>query len=257
MRGYKTMSASSLEHKTVRPGSLLGYSYYYSKQQTRNQTKDKKKFAATKAQRGYRSMLFLAVLLVLAGGIYMRFYGNSKVSNSSSSNTASKSPTQNPSQTTPTSTPAPAASAAAGSNSCAGNTVNKQVIVSISQRHMWACQQGTVAYDSPVVTGISYLAADLTPIGTYRVYEKTTSTHLVGSDSTGSWNDYVYYWMPFLHNQYGSYGFHDATWRPSSDFGNISPDSANASHGCVELPLSSAKWLYKWVEVGTAVTINS
>jgi lipoprotein-anchoring transpeptidase ErfK/SrfK len=63
--------------------------------------------------------------------------------------------------------------------------------------------------------------------------------------------------MPFLENQYGSYGFHDATWRSASDFGNISPDSSDASHGCVELPLATAKWLYSWAAIGTTVTIKS
>jgi lipoprotein-anchoring transpeptidase ErfK/SrfK len=156
----------------------------------------------------------------------------------------------------PTPTVAPVA-ATAPPNACAANTLNEEVIVSISQRHMWACNQSTVAYDSPVVTGISYLAADLTPTGTYHVYAKETDKHLIGSDSTGSWDDYVYYWMPFLSNQYGIYGFHDATWRPANAFGNISPDSSNASHGCVEMPLATAKWLYNWISVGTTVVINS
>jgi lipoprotein-anchoring transpeptidase ErfK/SrfK len=80
---------------------------------------------------------------------------------------------------------------------------------------------------------------------------------LTGCDTTGCWKDPVYYWMPFLDNQYGSYGFHDATWRADSAFGNINPDSADASHGCVETPLATAKWLYNWDQVGTTVTIES
>jgi lipoprotein-anchoring transpeptidase ErfK/SrfK len=63
--------------------------------------------------------------------------------------------------------------------------------------------------------------------------------------------------MPFLDNQYGTYGFHDATWRKDSEFGKVDPNSADASHGCVELPLATAKWLYSWAPVGTAVTIES
>jgi lipoprotein-anchoring transpeptidase ErfK/SrfK len=101
------------------------------------------------------------------------------------------------------------------------------------------------------------LPADLTPTGTYHIYAKQTDTTLTGSDSTGSWNDYVYYWMPFLDNQYGTYGFHDATWRPANAFGNVDPYSSKGSHGCVELPLATSKWLYNWSAVGTTVTINS
>ncbi|MHB1864565.1 MAG: L,D-transpeptidase [Candidatus Saccharimonadales bacterium] len=140
---------------------------------------------------------------------------------------------------------------------CSGNDLNQLILVSISQRHLWACEYTTVAYSSPVVTGMSFLAADLTPTGTYHIDSKQTNIHLIGHDSTGSWNDFVYYWMQFLVNQYGAYGFHDATWRPANAFGNISPDSTNASHGCVELPLATAQWLYNWSQIGTTVTIES
>jgi len=142
-------------------------------------------------------------------------------------------------------------------HSCANNTILKLVLVSISQRHIWACNENTTAYDSPVITGMAFLAADLTPTGNYHVFGKQTNLVLKGSDSTGSWNDYVHYWMPFLDNRYGTYGFHDATWRDNSAFGAVSPDSSAASHGCVELPLTTAAWLYDWAPVGTTVTIVS
>jgi lipoprotein-anchoring transpeptidase ErfK/SrfK len=140
---------------------------------------------------------------------------------------------------------------------CATNTLTQAVYVSISQRHMWACDSSAQSYDSAVVTGMENIAADLTPTGTYHVYGKQTALYLDGSDSTGSWHDFVNYWMPFLSNQYGVYGFHDATWRQPNDFGNISPYSSSASHGCVELPLATAKWLYNWASVGTTVIIQS
>jgi lipoprotein-anchoring transpeptidase ErfK/SrfK len=114
-----------------------------------------------------------------------------------------------------------------------------------------------VAYDSAVITGMENLPADLTPVGIYHIYAKYTDRHLIGSDSTGSWDDFVYYWMPWLHNQYGNYGFHDATWRAPGDFGTIDPYSSQASHGCVELPLATAKWVYDWAVIGTTVTIES
>jgi lipoprotein-anchoring transpeptidase ErfK/SrfK len=142
-------------------------------------------------------------------------------------------------------------------NACASNQLNQLILVSISKRRLWACNTNAVAYTSSVVTGMDFLAADLTPTGTYHIYSKETNQHLIGHDSTGSWDDFVYYWMPFLDNQYGEYGFHDATWRPANAFGNISPDSTNASHGCVECPLATAKWLYNWSVVGTTVTIVS
>ena len=142
-------------------------------------------------------------------------------------------------------------------NVCSSNSLDQLVIVSISQRELWACSNKTLAYSSPVITGMEFLPADLTPTGTYHVYSKQRDVHLIGQDSTGSWNDFVNYWMPFLDNQYGVYGFHDATWRPNNAFGNVSQYSSNASHGCVECPLATAAWLYSWSTIGTTVSIES
>lgn len=148
-------------------------------------------------------------------------------------------------------------------NHCASNKLAQNIIVDISQQHLWACEGPLSKYDSPVITGMESYPADLTPVGTYKIYGKQTDQTLRGSDSTGSWNDPVSYWEPFLSNKYGVYGFHDATWRANSDFGKIdinapfTTTNKSASHGCVELPLATAKWLYNWSVVGTTVTIQS
>ena len=57
--------------------------------------------------------------------------------------------------------------------------------------------------------------------------------------------------------------FHDATWRsyfgpggnlPHADYtsGQYSDDG---SHGCINMTLSNASWLYNWVGIGTPVVI--
>ncbi|MDB5169828.1 MAG: hypothetical protein JWN82_224 [Candidatus Saccharibacteria bacterium] len=139
-------------------------------------------------------------------------------------------------------------------NYCAGEKT-KTVIVSVAKRHLWACEGNKQQYISPVITGYVGNAVNLTPIGTYEIYAKQTDRDLKGSDNKGSWNEHVDYWMPFLYNQYGAYGFHDAEWRQQDDFGKISSNSVNASHGCVELPDKASTWLYKWSEIGTVVKI--
>jgi len=243
------MSSPSLQNKTIRPGSLLGYSYYHSSRQpvpTARAPRMPRTFSWPRlhplAGRALIAVLALAAIIflpILVGG------GRS-----------TKVPTITPAaSTTPSSSPA-TASVPAVTNPCVGNKQNF-ILVSISQRHLWACQGTKKVYDTPVVTGIDYLAADKTPTGTYKIYAKQTDLTLTGTDSTGSWSDPVKYWMPFLNNQYGAYGLHDATWRDNSAFGNISPNSADASHGCVELPLAASAWLYNWAPVGTPVTIKS
>lgn len=195
--------------------------------------------------RGHSMLIFVCTVAVLIGLI---FVGDAKVG----------APKPNKIQQTASHT-APGLKTAhpSAQNPCSSNNLNQLVLVSVTQRHLWACAYQTAVYDSSVITGMDFLAADLTPTGTYHIYAKYQDTYLKGSDSTGSWNDYVYYWEPFLDNQYGQYGFHDATWRSASDFGNISPDSNKASHGCVELPLATAKWLFNWTFIGSTVTIES
>jgi len=151
-------------------------------------------------------------------------------------------------------TPTVTTSASAG---CVGNTQTSLLIASISQRHLWACDGSQTLYQTAVVTGNMNVIEDATPIGTFHIYGKETNLYLKGCDSTGCWNDYVNYWMPFLDNEYGIFGLHDATWRAPGDFGNISPYASNASHGCIELPLAAAQWIYNWSSVGTTVEIIS
>lgn len=242
------MSHSSLESKTVRPGSLGSYSYYHSARRP-DRPKSTPFIVASRRQLIPKKLaITLVVVAALIGLPLLRGDG------------APAKPVANQSKAQKTA-PAPAAAVVAApvktANNCAGNDLDKLVLVSISQRHMWACEHAKAVYDSPVITGMSAYAATVTPAGTYHIYGKQKDTVLTGSDVTGSWNDPVSYWLPFLDNQYGTYGFHDATWRDSNAFGNISPESSDASHGCVELPLAASAWLYSWSAVGTAVTIKN
>ena len=198
--------------------------------------------------------MFVAVIGAVAYG-----YNHETTKSVTTGKTTAPTSSNHVATTTPKKT-APATSPA--KNYCADNTLSQLVLVSISKQHLWACDGTTTEYDSPVVTGMELYAADLTPPGTYHIYAKETNINLKGCDATGCWNDPVSYWMPWLDNQYGQYGFHDATWRTPSEFGNVNiyaPDTASVvgSHGCVELPLATAKWIYNWSVVGTTVTIES
>lgn len=52
-------------------------------------------------------------------------------------------------------------------------------------------------------------------------------------------------WVSYFH---GSYAFHGAPWQDT--FGWNGP---GGSHGCINMPVSEAHWVYEWGEVGTPV----
>lgn len=201
-------------------------------------------------------LIALVVLVVVSGGAvtYALAHSPKKPTTTTAVSISGKQPTLRQ--------PSSQVAAKSSTDYCTGNTLSQLVLVSISKQHLWACNGVTTVYDSAVVTGMEQYAADLTPPGTYHIYAKQTNQDLKGCDSTGCWDDPVSYWMPWLSNQYGIYGFHDATWRKPSQFGNVdiyAPETAAVvgSHGCVELPLATAKWIYDWSHVGTTVKVVS
>jgi lipoprotein-anchoring transpeptidase ErfK/SrfK len=230
---------SPLEHKTVRPGRLSDYSFYYS---NRRAPAAQAQAAQTPKARRKVPIKFLAVLIFLLAGFFA--YQNSNADHTKQPSTPSSAQ-----QITQPSAAAPA-------NECAGNKLDKYIKVSINARKLWACEGSKIVKTTPVITGIEKYDATETPLGNYNVYAKQANTVLTGSDDAGQWSDPVSYWMPFLDNQYGTYGFHDATWRNPKEFGAIDAHTSDkASHGCVELPLGAMGWLYHWAPTGVSLTI--
>lgn len=235
---------SSANQKQTAQGGTYSYSYYRSAPRSTPSVRPADKPGS------FKRALFTVVLVaaVLAGGYLYANHTPKHVKGAPTSKAVT--PIKKAKQTTPSATPAAV-------NYCQENSLSQLILVSISKRHLWACAGTQQMFETPVVTGDTQYADTTTPPGTYHIYGKETDLVLTGSSSLGSWHDPVSYWMPFLDNQYGAYGFHDATWRSDSAFGNTDPSSSGASNGCVELPLASAKWLYDWSQVGTTVTIES
>jgi len=134
--------------------------------------------------------------------------------------------------------------------------LSQYVEVNLSKQHLWVWQNGQVIYDSPVTTGATG-AGFPTVTGMFHVYQKKTDTHLVGY-AYGPAYDYdvfVQYWMAF----YEGFGMHDASWR-NGNFGETSGPFGyyyDGSHGCVNLPLATAKFLYGWTTIGTPVWVHN
>jgi peptidoglycan hydrolase-like protein with peptidoglycan-binding domain len=101
---------------------------------------------------------------------------------------------------------------------------------------------GHTAVTSPVNGGV---AGAPTPLGTYPVYERFTATTMQGTNPDGShYKDPGVPWVNYFSGGSAVHGF------PRASYG--SPQSV----GCLELPISTAKQVYKLIGYGTLVTVS-
>ena len=123
------------------------------------------------------------------------------------------------------------------------------VEIDIANQHLWLYQRGRVVVECPIVTG-SLRGGYGTPRGVYYLVYKAEDVNLRGRNSDGTkYNSPVKYWMPF----YRDYGMHDASWR--SSFGG-SIYRTGGSHGCVNMPRSSAAILFARITAGYPVVVH-
>lgn len=155
---------------------------------------------------------------------------------------------------TPLTTPAPTTTVPFKTiyNNTIAQPYAQYIEVNLSSQHLWAYQDHQVVYDSPVTSGATG-AGFPTATGMFSIQAKQTNRHLIGIQYGPRYNYdvFVQYWMPFFEG----YGLHDASWR----HGNFGGQDYyyGGSHGCVNLPLATAAWLYNWDSVGTPVWVHT
>lgn len=121
----------------------------------------------------------------------------------------------------------------------------KEIVVSISAQSMWAYEGGELMISSLVSTGTAEVPETVTPIGYHSVLVKYDAQTMEGTISDEYYRvedvPYVMYFDDFGNAIHGTY------WH--NNFG------MPMSHGCVNLPIDIAAWMYEWAPVGTAVTV--
>ncbi|NBJ02708.1 hypothetical protein D3Z62_22035 [Lachnospiraceae bacterium] len=123
--------------------------------------------------------------------------------------------------------------------------------VDLTAQHMWYLENGTVVFESDVVTGKN---STPTPPGVYNILEKLSPTVLVGNivpeTNEPEYRTPVDFWMRVT---WSGIGFHDATWQPA--FGG-DVYLWNGSHGCINMPYYNAQELYSILQLGTPVVVH-
>lgn len=127
------------------------------------------------------------------------------------------------------------------SNDGVGDTY---IDVNIDEQMVYVVKDGEIDYSTECVTG-SVASGHDTPTGIYYVSWKTTDWTM------RTYNSFVNYWMPIDDST--GVGLHDATWR--SSFGG-SIYRSNGSHGCINLPLEAARYIYNNTDVGIPVIVH-
>ncbi len=127
------------------------------------------------------------------------------------------------------------------SNDGVGDTY---IDVNIDEQMVYVIKDGEIDFSTDCVTG-SVSSGHDTPTGTYYVSWKTTDWTM------RTYNSFVNYWMPIDDST--GVGLHDATWR--SSFGG-SIYRSNGSHGCINLPLDAARYIYNNTEVEIPVIVH-
>ena len=110
--------------------------------------------------------------------------------------------------------------------------------INLSQQRITAYQGRTAVFSGLVSTGV---AGKRTPTGRFAVRTKIPAQRMSGPGYNLPGVPYVMYFA-------GANAIHGAYWH--NNFGRP------MSHGCVNMRIPEAKWLYNWASIGTPVSVH-
>ena len=117
-------------------------------------------------------------------------------------------------------------------------TAGKWIDIKLISQSLVAYEGQRPVYWATVSTG---LARTPTVKGRFRIYSKYRSTTMAGPG-------YRYTNVPYVMFFHRGYSIHGCYWH--NNFGQP------MSHGCVNMRISDAQWLYNWAPVGTLVVVR-
>ena len=126
---------------------------------------------------------------------------------------------------------------------------HKRIVVSISEQHMWAYENGQLIREEVISTGIE---DSPTQPGIFQVQMREENAY------ASAWD----LWMPHFVGIYEAWpgfmnGFHGLPSRTGGQLMWANSLGRPASFGCIILTLEAAEWLYHWAEDGVVVEIRA
>jgi hypothetical protein len=121
----------------------------------------------------------------------------------------------------------------------------KEIVISVGRQSLWAYENGKLLTATLVSTGTADVIETTTPVGRYTILSKFQKQTMQGVINNEAYKVEDVPWVMYFDNLGNA--IHGTYWH--ENFG--SP----MSHGCVNLPLNVAEFLYSWAPEGTAVTV--
>lgn len=115
----------------------------------------------------------------------------------------------------------------------------KWIEVDLSEQMLYAWEGKTLVASFLVSTGA---APYRTITGSYPIYEKHIKANMWGPG-------YFFPDVPYTMYFHKGYGIHGTYWH--NNFGTP------MSHGCVNMSIADAQWLYSWAPLGTSVKVHN
>lgn len=121
-------------------------------------------------------------------------------------------------------------------------TTEKLITVDTGSQKLYAWDGGQLQKTFTVSTGMRYTP---TVKGDFRIYLKNEKQNMKGNYPP--YEPYFLKDVPDVMFFTGSYAIHGAYWH--NKFG------IKVTHGCVNMKVADAKWVYDWAPIGTRVVV--
>ena len=123
--------------------------------------------------------------------------------------------------------------------------------VDLSNQQWWYYKKGKLKRSGYVVSGQTTSAARTTLEGVYKLWAKDYNHRMKDSNADGDeWDVTCTYWNNI---SLCGIGMHDSAWRGGAFGGDIY--KWNGSHGCINMSVPDAEYIYNNVELGTPVVM--
>lgn len=126
------------------------------------------------------------------------------------------------------------------------NLGGKYILVSISQQHLLAYDNGQIVYSFIVSTGIS----NSTRVGIFNVLDKIPNAY------GANWNIWMPNWLGIYWSGSLENGIHALPILPDGNRLWSGYLGSPISFGCIVLDVDSALKIYNWADIGTPVEIQ-